>query len=126
MAIFTLIRDEPKKEAAQESAFMIYIALSIMAIRRLSLTGMGGFSPMIYPYPTTIRKKTSYEVAVAVDPKLSGHGLGALLSTYGAMLGWERGSRVRKSSVHPLNVPSGKNLLNYAGFYPELSGSNVS
>ena len=62
-------------------------------------------------------EKTSYEVAVAVDPKLSGHGLGALLSTYGAILGWERGSRVRKSSVHPLNVPSVKNLLNYAGFY---------
>ncbi len=62
-------------------------------------------------------EKTSYEVAVAVDPKLSGHKLGALLSTYGAILGWERGSRVRKSSVHPLNVPSVKNLLNYAGFY---------
>ena len=62
-------------------------------------------------------EKTSYEVAVAVDRKLSGHRLGALLSTYGAILGWERGSRVRKSSVHPLNVPSVKNLLNYAGFY---------
>jgi hypothetical protein len=62
-------------------------------------------------------EKTSYEVAVAVDGNLSGHRLGALLSTYGAILGWERGSRVRKSSVHPLNIPSVKNLLNYAGFY---------
>ncbi len=63
------------------------------------------------------RHKTSYEVAVAVDSKLSGHGLGYLLSTYGAILGWERGSRVRKSSVHPLNIPSVKNLLNYTGFH---------
>ncbi|MBT3256943.1 MAG: hypothetical protein HN366_10860 [Deltaproteobacteria bacterium] len=62
-------------------------------------------------------EKTSYEVAVAVDHRLSGHRLGALLSTYGAILGWERGSRVRKSTVHPLNTPSVKNLLNYAGFY---------
>lgn len=62
-------------------------------------------------------EKTSYEVAVAVDQRLSGHRLGAILSTYGAILGWERGSRVRKSSVHPLNGPSVKNLLNYAGFY---------
>ena len=62
-------------------------------------------------------EKTSYEVAVAVDRSLSGHRLGALLSTYGAILGWERGSRVRKSSVHPLNIPSVKNLLNYVGFY---------
>jgi len=62
-------------------------------------------------------EKTSYEVAVAVDYKLSGHRLGSLLSTYGAILGWERGSRVRKSSVNPLNVPSVKNLLNYSGFY---------
>jgi len=62
-------------------------------------------------------EKTSYEVAVAVDGRLSGHRLGALLSTYGAILGWERGSRIRKSSVHPLNTPSVKNLLNYAGFY---------
>ena len=56
-------------------------------------------------------EKTSYEVAVAVDQRLSGHGLGSLLSVYGAILGWERGSRVRKSTVHPLNVPSVKNLL---------------
>ena len=62
-------------------------------------------------------EKTSYEVAVAVDRRLSGHRLGALLSTYGAILGWERGSRIRKSNVHPLNTPSVKNLLNYAGFY---------
>jgi hypothetical protein len=62
-------------------------------------------------------EKTSYEVAVAVDRRLAGHRLGALLSTYGAILGWERGSRVRKSSVHPLNIPSVKNLLNYVGFY---------
>jgi hypothetical protein len=62
-------------------------------------------------------EKTSYEVAVAVDQRLSGHRLGALLSAYGAILGWERGSRVRKSTVHPLNAPSVINLLNYAGFY---------
>ena len=61
--------------------------------------------------------KTSYEVAIAVDRGLSGHRLGALLSTYGAILGWERGSRVRKSTVHPLNASSVKNLLNYAGFF---------
>ena len=62
-------------------------------------------------------EKTSYEVAVAVDHKLSGYRLGAFLSIYGAILGWERGSRVRKSTVHPLNIPSVKNLLNYAGFH---------
>ena len=69
-------------------------------------------------------EKTSYEVAVAVDQRLSGHGLGALLSVYGAILGWERGSRVRESTVHPLNAPSVKNLLNHVGFHGAAFVSN--
>ena len=61
--------------------------------------------------------KTSYEIAIAIDNTIAGNRLGALVSTYGAILGWERGSEVRKSSVHPLNTASVKNLLNYTGFY---------
>ncbi len=61
-------------------------------------------------------EKISYEVALAVDQSLSGHGLGGLLSTYGAILALERGSRIRKATVHPLNFPSVKSLLNHVGF----------
>lgn len=60
--------------------------------------------------------KTSYEIAIAVASELSGHRLGAHISTYGALLGWQNQSKVRKSSVHPMNLASVKNLLNYVGF----------
>jgi len=59
---------------------------------------------------------TSYEIAIAVAAQLNGYRLGALVSTYGSLLGLERGSSIRRSSVHPANLRSVKNLLNHTGF----------
>ena len=115
----------------RESVLTICIALSITAIRPLVLDGEG----KVLAYDLSISyddaDKTSYEVAVAVGQRLSGHRLGALLSTYGAILGWERGRPGQKIDCPSIKRSFGKKPVELCrllcgGFHPRLSGSNGS
>jgi predicted RNA-binding protein len=60
--------------------------------------------------------RTSYGVRITVDPTAAGHNLGAELARYSALLGMERGSRVRRGSVGLTNYSSAANTLNHVGF----------
>ena len=73
------------------------------------------------------REGTSFGIIVAIDNRLAGNRLGALISSYTSLLGMERNGRIRRGIILPTNEPSMHTLVNRTGFLceqflPEMFG----